>query len=234
VLEKPVYPRQELVFVGPLDPDPLIAGDMFYDFFSAWVESVARRSSDVKIAASGSNAMPHTSRPLVLQREERGYRNRTYRLILRETQECVATIIGTATVDELSVRAGAAQPGSNTIILDWEPEGDAFVKDLRYMLHEAVGVPPPNWLEAPAIHQKKSDEAAEPQSGQQGDSREKSRDHAQRGMKLGTAERVREMHRLLKRGVSHRQAKQKSHCDPSTYYRWCLKVTNEEPILPYR
>jgi hypothetical protein len=56
----------------------------------------------------------------------------------------------------------------------------------------------------------------------------------QRGMKEGTSTRVREMHRLLKKGLSQRQAKNLSRCDPSTYYRWCLETTGEEPIEPYR
>lgn len=55
-----------------------------------------------------------------------------------------------------------------------------------------------------------------------------------RGMKAGTANRVREMHRLLAKGLSQRQAKSRSHCDPTTYYRWCLEVTGEEPIEPYQ
>ncbi len=55
-----------------------------------------------------------------------------------------------------------------------------------------------------------------------------------RGMKLGTAERVREFHRLVKSGYSHRDAKKHSRCDPSTYYRWCLEATGEEPIQSYR
>lgn len=55
-----------------------------------------------------------------------------------------------------------------------------------------------------------------------------------RGMKLGTAERVMEFHRLVKHGLSHRQAKEQSRCDPSTYYRWCKEATGEEPIHPYR
>lgn len=56
----------------------------------------------------------------------------------------------------------------------------------------------------------------------------------ERSMKLGTAERVREMHRLLKGGKSQRQAKKEARCDPSTYHQWCLTVTGEDPILPYR
>lgn len=56
----------------------------------------------------------------------------------------------------------------------------------------------------------------------------------ERGMKAGTAERVREMHRLLKQGLSQRQAKERARCDPSTYHRWCFEVTGEEPIPPYR
>jgi hypothetical protein len=56
----------------------------------------------------------------------------------------------------------------------------------------------------------------------------------QRGMKVGTDARVREMHHLLKKGLSQRQAKRQSHCDPYTYYQYCLTVTGEEPIAPYR
>lgn len=55
-----------------------------------------------------------------------------------------------------------------------------------------------------------------------------------RGIKLGTAERVNEFHRLVKSGISHRQAKKQSRCDPTTYYQWCREVTGEEPITPYR
>jgi hypothetical protein len=55
-----------------------------------------------------------------------------------------------------------------------------------------------------------------------------------RGLKVGTAERVMEMHRLLKLGQSQRQAKKNAGCDPSTYYRHCKEVTAEDPILPYR
>lgn len=55
-----------------------------------------------------------------------------------------------------------------------------------------------------------------------------------RGMKAGTPERVAEFHRLVKSGMSHREAKRQAHCDPNTYYRWCLQVTGEEPTLPYR
>ena len=55
----------------------------------------------------------------------------------------------------------------------------------------------------------------------------------ERGMKIGTAERVREMHRLLKSGMSQREAKGLARCDPSTYYRRCREVTGEEPIPPY-
>lgn len=55
-----------------------------------------------------------------------------------------------------------------------------------------------------------------------------------RGMKLGTAERVREFHRLVKSGLSHRQAKKQSRCDPSTYYQWCQEATGEEPKESYR
>lgn len=57
---------------------------------------------------------------------------------------------------------------------------------------------------------------------------------SKRGMKIGTAERITEMHRLLKLGQSQRQAKKNAGCDPSTYYRHCKEVTAEDPILPYR
>ena len=56
----------------------------------------------------------------------------------------------------------------------------------------------------------------------------------ERGMKVGTGGRVREFHKLLKEGNSHRQAQKRAHCDPSTYYRHCYSVTGEEPIAPYR
>ncbi|MBV7328399.1 hypothetical protein KFU94_09090 [Chloroflexi bacterium TSY] len=56
----------------------------------------------------------------------------------------------------------------------------------------------------------------------------------ERGMKLGTSERVNEFHRLVKEGYSHRKAKKSAHCDPSTYYRWCKEATGEDPIKPYR
>jgi hypothetical protein len=56
----------------------------------------------------------------------------------------------------------------------------------------------------------------------------------QRGMKIGTAERVTEFHRLLKSGYSQRLAKKSVRCDPSTYYQWCKEVTGEDPIEPYR
>lgn len=57
---------------------------------------------------------------------------------------------------------------------------------------------------------------------------------APRGIKLGTAERVNEFHRLVKAGQSHRQAKARAHCDPATYCQWCKRVTGEDPIIPYR
>lgn len=54
------------------------------------------------------------------------------------------------------------------------------------------------------------------------------------GPKTGTLERVSEFHRLVKSGMSQRQAKAKARCDPSTYYQWCKQATGEEPIVPYR
>jgi hypothetical protein len=59
-------------------------------------------------------------------------------------------------------------------------------------------------------------------------------DEDKRGIKLGTAERVAEFHRLVKSGMSHREAKKRAHSDPSTYYRWCEEVTGEKPIESYR
>lgn len=55
-----------------------------------------------------------------------------------------------------------------------------------------------------------------------------------RGIKLGTAERLREMHRALKQGLSHRQAAKQARSDTDTYRKWCKEVTGEEPIEPYR
>jgi hypothetical protein len=55
-----------------------------------------------------------------------------------------------------------------------------------------------------------------------------------RGMKAGTENRVREAHRLMRSGLSQRQATKRAHTDPSTYKRWCKEVTGEEPIEPYR
>ncbi|MCB0079600.1 MAG: hypothetical protein KDE47_01650 [Caldilineaceae bacterium] len=71
------------------------------------------------------------------------------------------------------------------------------------------------------------------QSGEQSLAKQQSSTQ-KRGMKVGTAERVREMHRLLKTGMSQRQARAGAQSDVATYYKYCLEVTGEEPIIPYR
>lgn len=79
------------------------------------------------------------------------------------------------------------------------------------------------------IHHPQQDRWAKPSSEV-----EPKREESKRGIKLGTSERVTEFHRLVKSGMSHRQAKKQAHCDPSTYYQRCKEVTGEEPIAPYR
>lgn len=55
-----------------------------------------------------------------------------------------------------------------------------------------------------------------------------------RGAKVGTLDRVKEAHRLMKQGMSQRQACRAANTDSRTYYTHCMDATGEEPILPYR
>ena len=61
-----------------------------------------------------------------------------------------------------------------------------------------------------------------------------SRNTNQRGAKAGTFTRVKEVHRLLKQGLSLRHACTAANTDSRTYYTHCMNATGEEPILPYR
>lgn len=55
-----------------------------------------------------------------------------------------------------------------------------------------------------------------------------------RGMKVGTADRVKEAHRQLKlRNASRHTIFKRVHIDPRTYDTWCKQVTGEDPVEPY-
>ena len=55
-----------------------------------------------------------------------------------------------------------------------------------------------------------------------------------RGPKVGTDDRVREMHRLLNTGLfSRRKAAEQAGTDPRTYDNHCKRVTGEDPIGPW-
>lgn len=54
------------------------------------------------------------------------------------------------------------------------------------------------------------------------------------GMKIGTDERVRRMHGLLKAGWSFRRAEKEAHSTTTTYRQRCREATGEDPIEPYR
>lgn len=51
-------------------------------------------------------------------------------------------------------------------------------------------------------------------------------------VKAGTEERVREFHYLRSQGLSVRKAREKTHCDPRTYYDRCKELLGEEPFWP--
>ena len=52
-----------------------------------------------------------------------------------------------------------------------------------------------------------------------------------RRLKVGTLDRVREVHRLAKKGNwSITAACKKVHTDPRTYYQWCIEATGQCPI----
>jgi len=55
----------------------------------------------------------------------------------------------------------------------------------------------------------------------------------ERGPKVGTLERVREAHRLVKSGWSLTKACRRAHTDTRTYSLRCVEATGEDPVEPY-
>lgn len=62
---------------------------------------------------------------------------------------------------------------------------------------------------------------------------DKTHERSKRGTKVGTHDRVREAHRLLKGGMGVTKACKQAHTDTRTYYQRCEEATGEEPIVPY-
>jgi hypothetical protein len=56
----------------------------------------------------------------------------------------------------------------------------------------------------------------------------------ERGPNVGTLDRVRKAHRLIKAGWSMTAACKEAHTDPRTYYYRCFRATGEEPIAPIK
>jgi hypothetical protein len=87
-----------------------------------------------------------------------------------------------------------------------------------------------NWIQRVKTHfdELVSQEAQAESSAPTGDD-----ESQERGPKVGTLDRVREAHRLMKNGCPLTKACRRAHTDTRTYSLRCVEATGEDPVEPY-